>query len=106
MTRGALEIYKENSSVTFMKGQSGNPRGKPKGARDKRTALRVLLEPHSESLVQKTVQLALGGDTTALRLCLERLIPPVKSKDEPGASRPQADGSSRTRFERAFKRVR
>lgn len=69
--------------MTFMKGQSGNPSGKPKGAKDKRTALRALLEPHSGSLVQKTVELALEGDTTALRLCLERLIPPVKSKDEP-----------------------
>ena len=25
----------------------------------------------------------MGGDTTALRICLERLVPPVRIKDEP-----------------------
>jgi hypothetical protein len=67
----------------FTRGQSGNPAGKPRGARDKRTALRALLVPHAESLTAKTVELAKAGDTTALRLCLDRLIPPVRAKDEP-----------------------
>ncbi|MDQ3566413.1 MAG: hypothetical protein M3436_20840 [Pseudomonadota bacterium] len=40
-----------------------NPNGKPKGAKDKRTALRALLETHSEALAQKAVELALEGDT-------------------------------------------
>ncbi|CAJ0691643.1 hypothetical protein KXR69_16090 [Ralstonia holmesii] len=52
--------------MAFQKGQSGNPAGKPKGAKDKRTALRELLQPHAEQLVQKAVKLALDGDTTAL----------------------------------------
>lgn len=69
--------------TSWNQGQSGNPKGRPRGIKDKRTALRALLEPYSGPLVQKTVALALEGDTTALRLCLERLIPPVKSKDEP-----------------------
>ena len=67
----------------FPKGVSGNPAGKPKGARDKRTALRRLLEPHSEALVQKAVEMALAGDTTALRLCMERIIPALRSQDMP-----------------------
>ena len=69
--------------MAFKKGQSGNPAGKPKGARDKRTALRALLEPHSEALVQKAVDMALEGDTTALRMCLERIIPALRSQDMP-----------------------
>jgi hypothetical protein len=69
----------------FTKGQSGNPAGKPKGARDKRTALRELLVPHAESLITKAVELAKAGDTTALRLCWDRLIAPVRAKDEPVA---------------------
>lgn len=69
----------------FKKGHSGNPKGRPKGVPDKRTALRSLLEPHAEALVRKAVQLALKGDTTALRLCLDRLIPAIKTRDEPVA---------------------
>jgi hypothetical protein len=59
----------------FQAGQSGNPRGKPRGAKDKRTGLRALLQPHADALVKKAVDLALGGDTAALRLCLDRLAP-------------------------------
>lgn len=62
----------------FQKGKSGNPSGKPKGAKDKRTELRSLLEPHREALVKKAVDKALDGDTTALRICLDRLIAPVR----------------------------
>ncbi|UEP49353.1 DUF5681 domain-containing protein [Burkholderia ambifaria] len=67
----------------FRKGESGNPAGKPKGARDKRTALRELLQPHAADLVKKAVELALSGDTTALRICIDRCIPAVKAKDAP-----------------------
>ncbi|MBJ9926602.1 MULTISPECIES: DUF5681 domain-containing protein [Burkholderia cepacia complex] len=67
----------------FRKGQSGNPAGKPKGARDKRTALRELLQPHAADLVKKAVELALAGDTTALRICIDRCIPTIKAKDQP-----------------------
>jgi hypothetical protein len=67
----------------FRKGESGNPAGKPKGARDKRTALRELLQPHAADLVKKAVELALAGDTAALRICIDRCIPAVKAKDEP-----------------------
>ncbi|MFT4063364.1 DUF5681 domain-containing protein [Paraburkholderia sp.] len=67
----------------FRKGESGNPAGKPKGARDKRTALRELLQPHAADLVKKAVELALAGDTTALRICIDRCIPAIKAKDQP-----------------------
>jgi len=71
-----------NKDTKFKPGKSGNPKGRPKGARDKRTELRSLLEPHSKELVEKVVELAIGGDTTALRLCLERLIPPFRSQEQ------------------------
>jgi hypothetical protein len=69
--------------VRFKSGQSGNPAGKPIGAKDKRTALRGLLQPHADALVKKAVELALAGDTTALRICIDRCIPTIKAKDEP-----------------------
>lgn len=69
--------------MPFSPGKSGNPNGRPKGIRDRRSALRDLLEPHAPQLVAKAVELALAGDSAALRMCLDRLIPPAKTKDEP-----------------------
>jgi len=63
----------------FTKGHSGNPKGKAPGTRHKATqAALVLLGGESEALTRKAVELALEGDTTALRLCLERIVPPMK----------------------------
>jgi hypothetical protein len=55
--------------------QQGNP-GRPPGARNRATlAAMALLEGEAEALTRRCVELALAGDTTALRLCLERLLP-------------------------------
>jgi hypothetical protein len=69
--------------VKFKSGQSGNPAGKPKGAKDKRTEMRSMIAPHADKLVNKAVEMALGGDTTALRICIDRIIPALKSTDRP-----------------------
>lgn len=54
----------------------GNP-GKPRGARHKATqAALALLDGEADALTRKAVQMALEGDTVALRLCLERIAPP------------------------------
>ncbi|MBV9085809.1 MAG: hypothetical protein JOZ62_24305 [Acidobacteriaceae bacterium] len=37
-----------------------------------------MLGQHGEALLKKCVVMALNGDTTALRLCIERLLPPRK----------------------------
>ncbi|MEO1104986.1 MAG: hypothetical protein AAFW98_14870 [Pseudomonadota bacterium] len=56
----------------------GNP-GKPKGSRHRATkAVEGLLDGRAEELTEKAVELALDGDTTALRLCLERVAPARK----------------------------
>jgi hypothetical protein len=66
----------------FQKGQSGNPKGRPKGSRNKTTLIaQALLDGEAEALVRKVVQLALEGDPTSLRICLERLVP--LKKDAP-----------------------
>jgi hypothetical protein len=38
------------------------------------------LDGESEKLTRKVIELALEGDTTALRLCLERILPPRKER--------------------------
>jgi hypothetical protein len=54
---------------------AGNP-GRPKGARHKSTlAIEALLEGQATAIGQKCVEMALAGDTTALRLAMERIAP-------------------------------
>lgn len=77
---GAMSRKYDENTYTDESGRFalGNP-GKPKGARHKTTrAVEELLAGQAEAISQKAVDLALGGDTTALRLCLERLAPPRK----------------------------
>jgi hypothetical protein len=65
----------------FSKGQSGNPRGKPKGARHRTTlAAEALLDGEAETITRKVIELALAGDTVALRLCLDRILPPRRER--------------------------
>jgi hypothetical protein len=53
--------------------------GKPRGARHKITrAVEQLLEGEAEGLTRKAIEMALEGDTTALRLCLDRIAPARK----------------------------
>ena len=64
-----------NADGTFA---SGNP-GRPNGSRHKATqAMLDLLDGQADQITQKAVAMALEGDTTALRLCLERITPPRK----------------------------
>jgi hypothetical protein len=63
----------------FKPGQSGNPAGRPRGARHRVTlAIEALLEGQHEALTQAAIAKALEGDMTAMRLCLDRLAPPRK----------------------------
>ncbi len=65
----------------FRKGQSGNPAGRPQGSRNKASiVLQNLLEQEGEAITRKAVELALDGDSTALRLVLDRLIPPARER--------------------------
>ncbi|MBF0292854.1 MAG: hypothetical protein HQK86_11940 [Nitrospinae bacterium] len=63
----------------FEKGKSGNPNGRPKGRPDRRLIYREALEGRASELVEKAISLALEGDTTALKICLDRILP----KDAP-----------------------
>jgi hypothetical protein len=60
----------------FEKGRSGNPLGRRVGCRNRTTiAAAALLAGEAEALTRKAVELALVGDPTALRLCIERVLP-------------------------------
>jgi hypothetical protein len=80
--KNSKTIGKNLGANRFQKGQSGNPRGRPKGSLNKTTlAVQSILNGEAESITRMAIQYALEGDTTALKLCLERIIP-VK-KDSP-----------------------
>ena len=65
----------------FKKGRSGNPNGRSQGSRNKVSlAVDELLGGEAEKLTRKAIELAMKGDTVALRLCLERLCPPRKER--------------------------
>ncbi len=60
--------------------QRGNA-GRPPGARNKATrAAEALLDGEAAALTRKAIHLALEGDTTALRLCMERILSPRRDR--------------------------
>jgi hypothetical protein len=65
----------------FEVGRSGNPVGRRARSRNKKTlAAMALLEGEAEGLTRKAVDLAMRGDPMALRLCLERILPPCRER--------------------------
>lgn len=67
--------------MAFQKGLSGNPRGREPGSRNRATlAMQALLDGEAEALTRKCVELALDGDTTALKLAMDRLLPPRRTR--------------------------
>lgn len=71
-------MTKRTGKQLWKAGQSGNPAGRKPGIE----RVRQLLDPHREKLVQKALDMALAGDTIALKLCLERLAPLPRSEYE------------------------
>ena len=65
----------------FKPGQSGNPAGRPKGARHATTlAIEALLDGEAEAITRKVIDAAKAGDIVAIRLVLDRICPPRKSR--------------------------
>lgn len=79
-----------NKVHKWAKGQSGNPNGRPKGSRNKITLMKVALEgdlrerlrPQAHDVLQKAIDMALGGDTSMIKLLVDKMIPTSRSVDE------------------------
>jgi hypothetical protein len=62
-------------------GQSGNPAGKPKGARNHATrAALALMEGAGEQVIQVVIDAAKAGDLGAARIVLDKLMPNAKER--------------------------
>jgi hypothetical protein len=61
--------------------EAGNKmgRGRRPGSRNKRTLFAEMMEGHGEAIIKQCQLLAMKGDRTALKLCIERLVAPCKS---------------------------
>tara|TARA_R110002050_G_C8567670_1_gene482363 strand:- start:63 stop:461 length:399 start_codon:yes stop_codon:yes gene_type:complete len=70
--KGSPNLYKGMKSL--------NPNGRPKGSVNKFTALsRELMSNRGPEIVQKVIDLALEGDRTCLKMCMDRIIPTTKA---------------------------
>ena len=75
-----LLLNMQNGRNTDVKFSDGNA-GRPKGSRNKATiAIEGLLEGQAEALTQTAISKALEGDSIALRLCMDRIAPPMKDR--------------------------
>ena len=74
----------EGKQYLFQPGQSGNPGGRPKGSLNRATVMaQALFDGEAETLTRKIIELAMDGDMQALRVCVDRLCPPMKAQAAP-----------------------
>ena len=86
----------------FARGRSGNLAGRPHGCRDHvNRAARLLLAGEGEALTRKAVEMALAGDPTALRLCLERIVVPYRERGRSPCRRSATPPTSRVQWPRS-----
>jgi hypothetical protein len=80
MTVTALAEHR-TSNGRFAPGQSGNPAGRPKGARNRATLVaEALVAEKAADLTETGIAQALAGDASSLRFFLSRMLPPAKSR--------------------------
>jgi hypothetical protein len=65
-------VHKENR-MQFETDRNESPGGRA-------LAPEHLLDAHAKTIVQRLLELAEKGDPTALRLCLERMMPPLRER--------------------------
>ena len=68
--------------MTFTKGKSGNPAGKPKGTRHASTKLRDAIASDMTAIIAALVEKAKDGDTAAAALLFSRTLPPLRPQSE------------------------
>ncbi|MBI5070374.1 MAG: hypothetical protein HZB56_19230 [Deltaproteobacteria bacterium] len=74
----------------------GNP-GRPKGSKNKATiAVENMMEGEAETITRKCIDLALGGDTVAIKLVLDRVAPVRKGRALQGLARREGEHSVET----------
>lgn len=68
-------MMKRDKQGKFLPGKSGNPAGR---ALTESTRLKRQLAEHGTQLAEKVLSMALDGDVQALKICLDRISPPLR----------------------------
>ena len=63
-------------------GQSGNPRGRPVGSRNKKNVIAEEFEKDGSEVARVVMNAALEGDMQAANMVLQRLSPPLRARAE------------------------
>lgn len=79
-------MEKNKAPSQWQKGMSGNPQGKPKGAKNKTTLIKQALEGQlveqlaedASDILAKAIHMAKQGDAQMIKLVLDKLLPNAK----------------------------
>lgn len=63
-------------------GQSGNPKGRPIGSRNKKNVIAEEFEKDGSAVARVVMNAALEGDMQAANMVLQRLSPPLRARAE------------------------
>ena len=78
---GRATRYREKARWDFREGQLDQPRWPTQGfAQQVDQAALAIMEADAETISRKAVELALGGDLTAIRIVLDRLVAPRRDR--------------------------
>jgi hypothetical protein len=79
--------------MAFVKGKSGNVNGRPKGTFQRHTQIAKLMRDRGDEAVEKVMNMALSGDTTCLKIWMDKILPNAK-KDELNFDLPDLKGKT------------
>jgi len=80
--KSRMASIEKTNSRRWQAGESGNPKGRKRGS-GKVSQLRENIAQHLPEIINQLVIKAKSGDAQSAKLLLERVLPPVKSVEQP-----------------------